>query len=362
MIFNNLKLINFRNIDFQELFFCERINLFIGNNAQGKTNLLEALYLLSFTKSFKTNNLKELINFKANNFFLEGKLSENDFIHDITFFFEKNKEINLDNNKITKLKSIFGLINIVLFVPEDLFLIKGSPSNRRKLLDIELSKIDQLYLDALANYYYVLKQRNIYLKRDNIDNNMLDVFDKQLIKYGLIIYELRTNFINEINALVNKYYLSIANDEKDVLIKYHSSFSLDNSINSNLFFNSRNKDIQLHQTNNGIHRDDIIFYLNGNNASEFASQGEQRSIVLSLKLALLEYIYLKTNNYPIFLLDDVLSELDNNRQENLIRKLNNNIQTFITCTSLHGINKEFIRNSYLFKVNNGQFERMEINE
>ncbi|MDR1782563.1 MAG: DNA replication/repair protein RecF [Bacilli bacterium] len=363
MIYQSLKILNFRNLVFQELFFYDKCNIFVGDNAQGKTNILEALYLLSLTKSFKTNNINDLVNFDKDGFVLKASFIKNDYTYDLLFSYEnKKKELLLNNKKIKTLKEIFGLLNIIIFIPDDLNLIKGMPGNRRKLIDIELSKIDNEYFDSLAKYYYLLKQRNIYLKNNNIESKILDVYDKQMLKYGHIIYQIRKKFISHLEPLVNKYYLKISCSDKLVNIKYQSNFMDDYELCEMLIINNRNKDLKTMQSNVGIHRDDFIFLLNNKEVRDYGSQGEQKSIILALKLALLEYIYLITKDYPIFLLDDVLAELDLKRQENLFKLLNNNIQTFITTTNLEGINKEVIKNSYIYKVENGNCERVDADE
>lgn len=363
MIFNSLKLLNFRNLVNQELFFCEKVNFFVGANAQGKTNLLEALYLLSLTKSFKTNNLGDLVNFNKESFVLNAVFTKNNYHYRLAFIYEhKERQLLLNNKKINKLKDIFGLINIVIFVPDDLNLIKGVPGKRRKMFDIELSKINQEYFDALGKYYYLLKQRNTYLKSSNLRSEILDVYDEQMLKYGLIIYQLRTDFILSFEPLLNKYYALLAGSDERVSIKYCSNYSADKELCAMLVKNNRNKDIKTYQSNIGIHRDDYVFVLEHKEAKDYASQGEQKSIILALKLALLEYIYNLTQDHPILLLDDVLSELDITRQENLFKLLNNKIQTFITTTHLSGINSEIIDKSYVFQVKQGYCERVDVDE
>ncbi|WP_423363772.1 DNA replication/repair protein RecF [Mycoplasma sp. P36-A1] len=353
MILNNLEYQNFRNLVNDRLVFSENINLFIGKNGQGKTNLLEAIYLLSITKSFKTSKLNYISNYDHKDFYVSGSFKKHSFNYNIYFSYVNDKKnISINNNSQTKFKDVIGLLNAVLFVPEDLQLLKGGPSNRRKMMDIELSKIYPKYLNDLSTYQQILKQRNILLKSSKVDFYILDALDTLMEQYALSIYKQRKKFISELSYFINQKYNEISNKSQSIKIKLLSNLNTETNFKE-LLLKNRDKDITMQVSNIGIHRDDFIVYLDSKNVSIYASQGEQRSVILAIKLALVDFIYDKTKEYPILLLDDVLSELDDTRQTNLIKYLNKNIQTFITSTNVDALEKDIINNSKLFYIEQG---------
>ncbi|MDF9866720.1 DNA replication and repair protein RecF [Bacilli bacterium PM5-3] len=357
MYLKSLSCNNYRNLSDLELFFNEKVNIFIGDNGQGKTNLLEAIYFMSLTKSFKTSKINDIISFAHNNFFVCANIVKNDFPYQIEVTYEKQKKnIKINNNSNSKFKDVIGLLNAVLFVPEDLQLLKGNPKLRRKLLDIELSKIYPRYLVMLSSYYNVLKQRNSYLKLNNIDELVIDSLDVQLAQYGDSLKEYRLSFINELSILVNDFYKTISGVNDEITMSYQCTICKDDLTFYDNLKKSLERDIVLQQTNIGIHRDDFVVYINDKDASIYGSQGEQRTIILAIKLALVEYIYQKTQEYPILLLDDVMSELDINRQENLVKYLNMKVQTFITTTNIDSLNREIIDDAKLYLINDGVVE------
>ena len=362
MHLNSLSCNNYRNLTSMELFFNDKVNIFVGNNGQGKTNLLEAIYFLSLTKSFKTNKLADIIAFDKNEFFLSASLIKSDYPYQIEVDFDKyKKHIKINNNSESKFKDVIGLLNAVLFVPEDLQLLKGNPKLRRRLFDIELSKLYPKYLLNLSSYYQVMKQRNSYLKTQTIDNLVLDSLDMQLAKFGEVIAEFRIEFMSELTELTNHFYQTISGSEDVIRLVYQSQIKKDNLSFYDNLKKACERDSILQQTTVGIHRDDFIAYINNKDASEYASQGEQRTIVLAIKLALVEYIFLKTKEYPILLLDDVMSELDVNRQENLIKYLNMKVQTFITTTNINNLNSDIVKEAKLFEINKGIVKEAGIN-
>ncbi|MGL4383113.1 MAG: DNA replication/repair protein RecF [Bacilli bacterium] len=363
MKLSKIRLKNFRNLKEVSLNLDNHINLFIGNNGQGKTNLLESIYMISLTKSFKTNKLENIINFNEDFFKIEGYLTKKDYNYYIEYsFIKKNKEkqIRINNNNFKKYSDIIGLLNVVLFVPEDLSLLKGNPSLRRKMLDIELSKVDLSYFNNLTSYHKVLKERNILLKESNHDQHMYDTLNELLVNYGSKLSKKRSNFINDISLFIEKNYQLLSNSLSKVNIIYKTNIYKEEDYLSSLG-QSIDKDKFLKQTTIGIHRDDLIFNLNDKDAGLYASQGEQRTLVLALKLSLVEYIYNQIGEYPLLLLDDVMSELDDTRQINLINYLNKEVQTFITTTNLEVINEKISSKATIFTIDSG-IVKEDINE
>lgn len=354
MFIREVEFSNFRNLVDDKISFNEYVNIFIGKNGQGKTNLLESLYLISLTKSFKTNKLNNLIAFEKDYFNIRSVFDKSNYSYDMNFSYINNKKnILINNNSITKFKDVIGLLNVILFVPEDMMLLKRNPSNRRRLIDIELSKVYPNYLISLSSYMKVLKQRNSLLKENNFDKNLITVYNLQLVKYGEIIYKYRLDFFNEIGILINDIYKEISNSEDIITIDYLSNVYKKGSYIENIERNFE-RDMMFKQTHIGIHRDDFMILINNKDAAHFSSQGEQRSIILSLKLSLIKYVKNKTGEYPILLLDDVMSELDEFRQYNLLKILNNKVQTFITTTSLNNLNSEFMINKKIFNIDEGK--------
>ena len=354
MYLNNLLCHNYRNLTDMELFFSEKINIFIGNNGQGKTNLLEAIYFMSLTKSFKTTKVSDIIAFEKSSFYLKADLLKNSYLYKIEVDLDKlKKQIKINDNNESKFKDVIGLLNAILFVPEDLQLLKGNPKLRRKLLDIELSKIYPRYLVNLSSYYSILKQRNSYLKNQLVDKLILDSLDYQLDQYGKVLYEFRKTFIAELTIYINDFYQMISGIDEIIAINYQSSIYKDYLSFYDNLKKSYERDVILQQTNVGLHRDDFVVYLSDKDASIYGSQGEQRTIILAIKLALVEYIFKKTNEYPILLLDDVMSELDVTRQENLVKYLNRRVQTFITSTNIDNISNEIVKEAKLYTVDKG---------
>lgn len=354
MYLKNIVLGNYRNLVNTQLDFSYKINVFTGKNGQGKTNLLESIYFVSLTKSFKTTRLSDIINFNESDFYIQANIIKNNYPYHIDLMFDKNiKHIKINNNNESKFKDVVGLLNAVLFVPEDLLLLRGSPKLRRKMFDIELSKVYPKYLISLSSYYHVLKQRNSYLKSSDIDKLVLETYDSQLAKYGSIIIDFRSKFMVELSYHTNDFYKIISGSQDELLLNYLPSID----ININSYIDSLSKTMDrdrfLQQTNLGVHRDDFMVYINEKDAATYASQGEQRTIVLAIKLALVEYIFRQTKEYPILLLDDVMSELDETRQENLLKYLNMKVQTFITTTNIDNLNSSILELSKLFIIENG---------
>ncbi len=358
MQLKTLNITNFRNYQSQQLEFNKKTNIFIGNNAQGKTSILESIYVLAFTKSHKV--------FKDTSFILNGadyakinsliNLKDKDIELDIVVS-KLGKKAKYNQIELDKLSEYLGLLNVVMFAPEDLDLIKGNPKTRRKFLDIEIGQISKEYLFELQNYRKILKQRNDLLKsmqkKPTKDFMLLDVITDQLVGYQEVILRRRKEFIKKIEDLAKKHYLKLSSTSDDLRIEYLPSIEKDFKQE---YIAKYQYDIITGTTNLGVHRDEIEFYINNFTIKTQASQGEQRTAVLAIKLALIDFIYMYRKEYPVLLLDDVLSELDKTRQNNLLEYIGDNIQTFITSTDLNEINLERIKDYQVFLIENGHIE------
>ncbi|MGT2800272.1 DNA replication/repair protein RecF [Streptococcus marmotae] len=345
MWLESLRLQHFRNYQELDIRFHNGLNVFLGQNAQGKTNILESIYFLALTRSHRTRTDKDLVQFQQTQLTLNGLLHRQTgkLPLDIELT-EKGRITKINHLKQSKLSDYIGHMNVVLFAPEDLQLIKGAPALRRKFIDVELGQIKPIYLSDLSQYNHILKQRNTYLKSANsIDETFLSVLDQQLAEYGSKVILQRMEFLKKLEFFGNKKVIDISNKGEELTIHYQSSIKFtesDNIFDSFLteLAHCRKRDLFKKNTGVGPHRDDISFFLNGVNA-HYGSQGQHRSLVLSLKLAEIELMKEMTREYPILLLDDVMSELDNNRQVKLLETISQNIQTFITTTSLDHLSK-----------------------
>ena len=333
MWINNIKLNNFRNYDNKEIKLHENINVFFGENAQGKTNIIESIFLCSIGKSFRTNKEKELIKFNEEKTLVEINYEKSDRTGNIKIEIGEKKQVYLNGIKIKKLSELVGNINIVIFTPDDINILKGGPQNRRKFLDIMISQLRPNYMHILSLYNKTLEQRNNYLKQiktEKKDENLLDIWDEKLIDYGIKIYEYRKEFLEKIKNKIKNIHKDITNGREDIEIKYISD-----AITRQTFINelkSRRKlDIIKGFTTKGVHRDDFIIYINKKEVGTFGSQGQNRTAMLSLKLSELQVIYDDIGEYPILLLDDFMSELDSKRRESFLNNIKD-IQVIITCT------------------------------
>lgn len=327
MHITELSLENFRNYNTLHLNLSQGINLFYGDNAQGKTNILEAIYLCATARSHRTKQEKELIQWTQKEACVRIKAQKKYIETTLSFKLTlSSKSIYVNQLPIRRLDELLGNLYVVMFSPEDLRLVKNSPKERRRFIDMELSQLDRRYYQTLRQYHKVLKQRNLTLKTQDV--MMLDVWDSQLIQYAKEIIQRRIQFINEINQLAKEIHACITNRQENLQINYLPSAPLE-TFEIQLLKN-REKDRMHKTTLIGPHRDDIQFLINDRDAKLYASQGQQRTIVLALKLAELELMKKQTGDAPILLLDDVLSELDEKRQKDLF-KYTKNIQTLVTC-------------------------------
>lgn len=361
MYVQSLELNNFRNYSNLDISFDIGTNILYGNNAQGKTNILEAIYLFGTSKSHRGSKDKDMISFGCEDSHMKMVVMKNDVPVRIDMHLKKNKTkgIAVNGIPIKKLGELFGLINVVFFSPEDLSIIKSGPAERRRFIDLELCQLDKLYVYNLVNYNKIVNQRNQLLKELNFyyDKDLyetLDIWDIQLADFGSKIITRRTEFIEDLNEIIYGIHRNITNGKEELYIKYEPNI-FDNNLYDELIKN-RDKDIKYKTTSVGPHRDDISFYDKNIDLRKFGSQGQQRTAALSLKLSEIELVKSIIKDMPVLLLDDVLSELDSNRQSHLLNSLNN-VQTIITCTGLD----EFIKNRFsidnIYKVVEGTVER-----
>lgn len=363
MFIDKLALNNFRNYDEEEISFSEGINILYGDNAQGKTNVLEAIYMTATTKSHRGNRDKEIIQFGFDEAHIRADIKKNDISHRIDMHLRKNKSkgVAIDMVSIKKSIQLFGLVNIILFSPEDLSIIKESPAERRRFMDMELCQLNKLYYSDLSSYNKVLNQRNNLLKQiafNEKSRDMLDVWDEQLVRYGIKIISLRDNFINMMNEIMCEIHKSLTSGKEKIKAIYEKNTEEENFLEE--LQNKRQVDLKYQSTSVGPHRDDIMFLVNDIDVKKYGSQGQQRTAALSLKLAEIELVKKIINDNPILLLDDVMSELDSTRRDALLSYISN-IQTIITCTGYDDFIKERINIDKIYKVSQGKI-REEIYE
>lgn len=353
----NLKLLNFRNYEKLSLDFDPKKNLIIGKNGMGKTNIVEAIYVLAFTKSFRGTKENVIIRYNTDLTRVEGTVEEK-YKNDYKVIVKENdKTVKINNNKIDKLSDYLSKINIVLFTSNDLLLIKDTPSVRRKLINIELSQFSNDYLKVLTLYNKVLKQRNLYLKTLYLNGaapiSYLDILTEQLVDLGLKLYDYRNNFMKDINVYISNNYEKISG-KSGLILKYDSCYHEKNREELlKVYKDEEKRDIILGKTNFGIHKDDYIFYLNDCNLKDYGSEGEQKNAIISLKMAEIEIFRKEKNVTPILILDDLFSELDEEKINNIMLFIDNDIQTFITTTELDKVNDELKKESRIFYVENG---------
>lgn len=358
MIIKSIQLSNFRNYEKLDISFDSETNIIYGDNAQGKTNILEAAYLSGTTKSHKGSKDKEMIRFGEDEAHIRTIVEKNDKEYRIDMHLRKNgaKGVAINKMPIKKASELFGILNIVFFSPEDLNIIKNGPAERRRFIDLELCQLDKIYLSNLSKYNKTLVQRNRLLKDiayrpDLIDT--LQVWDMQLLEYGRHVIKKRREFVNELNEIIQDIHSNISGGREKLILKYEPN--IDDIFFEDELLKARSRDLKLCQTTVGPHRDDMLFSVDGVDIRKYGSQGQQRTSALSLKLSEISLVKKNINSTPVLLLDDVLSELDGNRQNYLLNSLSDT-QTIITCTGLD----EFVKNRFqvdkVFHVVKGQVE------
>ena len=355
MIIKSLELADFRNYEELNISFDKGTNILYGDNAQGKTNILEAIYVSATTKSHKGSKDKEIINFDKEEAHIRTYLEKEGIESRVDMHLRKSKSkgIAIDGQKIKKAADLLGLLNVVFFSPEDLNIIKNGPGERRRFADMELCQLDNFYLYNLNNYNKIINQRNKLLKDMYFNPGLretLNIWDSQLVSYGSKIIERRELFATQLCDIIGEIHSKLSGGKEELIIKYEPDVTIDNF--EKQMKANQEKDIHSKITSTGPHRDDFSFIVNGIDVRKYGSQGQQRTAALSLKLSEIELVKKVTKDTPVLLLDDVLSELDSNRQNYLLNSIGD-IQTIITCTGLD----EFINNRFeinrIFKVTDG---------
>ena len=362
MKIDKLKLKNFRNYTDLDIEFNDRLNIIIGDNAQGKTNILEAIYFLSITKSNLPVNDKTCI--KKDKLFTKiiGNICDKNESKKLQVLININeKKLEVNNNEIKKHANYIGNLKVIIFNPDDIRLIKEAPSNRRRFLNIEISQLYEKYINVLNEYNIVLKQRNEYLKvikNGNINDVYFDILNEKLVDLAEVIYNYRIKFINDLNRYINGVYKNISGYD-GLTIKYLPNVEINDMTNFKKIMldklkSSYEREIFMGNTLIGPHRDDFSFKLDDNDLLVYGSQGQIKMAVLALKLAEIDVFYQECQEYPVLLLDDLFSELDLNKRNKVINYLNRDIQTIVTTTDLKNIDKRLIKKAIIYKIDDGK--------
>ena len=356
MIIKSLELADFRNYESLHIDFSDGTNILYGDNAQGKTNILEAIYLSAITKSHKGSKDRDIVNFNKEEAHIRTYLEKDGIEIRVDMHLRKNKSkgIAIDGQKIKKAAELIGLLNVVFFSPEDLSIIKNGPAERRRFVDMELCQLDQFYLYNLNHYNKIVNQRNKLLKDMYFNPSLrdtLNIWDSQLISFGSKIIERRKLFVEQLNEIIFDIHRKLSGGKEDLVIQYEPDVTIEDY--EKILNMNQERDVKLKQTTTGPHRDDFCFTVGNIDIRKFGSQGQQRTAALSLKLSEIELVKKITKENPVLLLDDVLSELDSNRQNYLLSTIGD-IQTIITCTGLD----EFVNNRFeidkVFHIENGK--------
>ncbi len=371
MYLKKIYLKNFRNYDLLNIEFNKRINIIYGNNAQGKTNLLESIYYLATTKSHRLNNDSEIIKFGSNVCKIKGVINNQKIDTNLEIALSENgKILKINHQEIKKVGNyITSNFNIIIFEPDDLNLIKGSPNERRNFINLELSQISNNYYNILTEYNKILKIRNNVLTKmlnnKNVDDSYFKIITNKLISKAVLIYKMRNKFIDELNLECGDIFLSLTKTA-GFTIKYEPNIEFESYETEYLqeklfkiYQNNYEKEVRLGTTIYGPHRDNIGFYINLKNVKEFGSQGQQRMAILSCKLSEITIYKKYKNSEPIILLDDVFSELDDIKKNNLLKYLKTNHQIIITTTDLKKINKKLLGEANIYKIKEGKIIKLE---
>ena len=358
MFIKRLQMLNYRNYNALDIELCPNVNVFMGDNAQGKTNILEAIYYCAFAKSHRTSKDKELINWNGEHAFISVDVGRErlDKRIDISILKDGKKSIRINKIKIKKIGELFGNFNVVMFSPEDLRIIKDSPGVRRKFIDMELCQLNPKYYYNLVQYNKVLNERNILLRNRNTSSEMLEIYDMQLVEFGYNIIRDRIKYIESLNKYAEKIHSDITSGKEKINFKYISTIKDLENIKENFYMlleKNRSKDCDRGITSIGPHRDDFFVYINDIDTKSYGSQGQQRTAVLTMKFSSLEIIKELTGEFPVLLLDDVLSELDFNRKKYILSTIGQ-IQTVITCTGIEDLYEYLDEKAKVFKVKNGK--------
>lgn len=361
MYINRLQMMNYRNYEVLDIELCKNVNVFMGNNAQGKTNILEAIYYCAFAKSHRTSRDKELITWDKDIAYVSVSVTKKrlDKKIEINILKDGKKAIKINKIKISKIGELFGVFNVVMFSPEDLKIIKDSPGIRRRFIDMELCQLNSNYYYNLVQYNKVLNERNVILKNRNLSDDIIDIYDIQLSEFGNNIIRDRLSYINELNKYGDEIHKDITSKKEEILFRYESTIK-DLSNLKESFYNqlvkNRQRDRERGLTSVGPHRDDFTVLINNVDVKSYGSQGQQRTAILTIKFASLKIIKEVTGEYPVLLLDDVLSELDFSRKRYILSTIGE-IQTVITCTGIEDLSSYLDEKSKVFKVKDGDIKR-----
>ncbi|MFT9031788.1 MAG: DNA replication/repair protein RecF [Leuconostoc pseudomesenteroides] len=367
MELESLTLKNYRNYGDLTLEFSDGVNVFLGENAQGKTNLLESIYVLALARSHRTSSDKDLIQWSEKEATISGRVKRAISNTPLSLnFSNKGKKARVNHLEQSKLSQYIGQLNVILFAPEDLELVKGAPSVRRRFIDMEFGQMNPLYLYNTTQYKRILKERNAYLKRlqlkQTTDTVFLDVLSEQLVNVGAQILLARESFLKKLEQAAQPIHAEISDQRETLHLVYNSSVNFDEKDDlagvtaafESALLKQRTREIMMGSTLLGPHRDDLQFIVNDNDVAVFGSQGQQRTTALAVKLAEIDLMQQETGEYPVLLLDDVLSELDANRQTHLLLAIQDKVQTFITAPSLTDVARQLIHTPKVFHVKHGE--------
>jgi len=371
LFIEEIELTNYRNYEKTSIEFEDKVNVILGENAQGKTNVMESIYVLAMAKSHRTSNDKDLIRWEGEYAKIEGRVQKRNGPLSLQLVIsKKGKKAKSNHLEQQKLSQYVGNMNVVMFAPEDLNLVKGSPQVRRRFIDMEIGQVSAVYLHDLSQYQKILQQRNHYLKqlqtKKQHDQTMLDVLTSQLIQSGAKIVKKRFEFLALLQKWAEPIHHGISRGLETLRIEYKPSIEVLETadlskmvdVYDEKFAKIREREVERGVTLAGPHRDDLTFFVNGKDVQTFGSQGQQRTTALSLKLAEIELIHSEIGEYPILLLDDVLSELDDFRQSHLLNTIQGKVQTFVTTTSVEGINHETLMQAATYTVSAGSITKL----
>ncbi|QQZ09456.1 DNA replication/repair protein RecF [Heyndrickxia vini] len=366
MYIEELELKNYRNYESLSMSFENKVNVILGENAQGKTNVMESIYVLAMAKSHRTSNDKDLIRWDEEYAKIKGRIKKQSGSTPLELVIsKKGKKAKYNHIEQSKLSQYVGNMNVVMFAPEDLHLVKGSPQVRRRFIDMEIGQVSPVYLHDISQYQKILQQRNHYLKllqlQKQKDETMLDVLTDQFIQMAVKIIKKRFEFIQLLEEWARPIHTGISRGLESLKIQYKPSIDVSEDMDSSSllkkmeekFSANKKREIERGITLIGPHRDELVFFVNDRDVQTFGSQGQQRTTALSLKLAEIELIHSEIGEYPILLLDDVLSELDDYRQSHLLNTIQGKVQTFVTTTSIEGIDHQTLKEASTFSVESG---------
>ncbi|WP_335871928.1 DNA replication/repair protein RecF [Bacillus sp. 2205SS5-2] len=371
MYIEELQLGNYRNYETLEATFENKVNVILGENAQGKTNVMESIYVLAMAKSHRTSSDKDLIRWDQEYAKIKGRIHKRNGSVPLELTIgKKGKKAKFNHIEQPKLSHYVGNMNVVMFAPEDLHLVKGSPQIRRRFIDMEIGQVSPIYLHNINQYNKILQQRNSYLKQLQIkkqtDQTMLDVLTEQFIGMAVKIVQKRFEFIQLLESWAKPIHSGISRELETLKIMYKPSINVSEELDwskmvdvfEQKFASIRQREIERGVTLAGPHRDDLQFLVNDRDVQTFGSQGQQRTTALSVKLAEIELIHSEIGEYPILLLDDVLSELDDYRQSHLLNTIQGKVQTFVTTTSVEGIDHSTLKEAATYLVEQGKMSKV----